>query len=71
MGITEDEDLNDNDEEKIGIIRVLEVMEKNDFSMALQSDGWIGSYFKIDIDQKQREVRINVISEYLNDIFIT
>ena len=64
MGITEDEDPNDNDEEKIGIIRVLEVMEKNDFSTALENDGWIGSYYKIDLDHTKREVRIDVISEY-------
>ena len=59
--ITDDEDPNDNDDGKIG---VLEVMEKNDFSTALENDGWIGSYYKIDLDHTKREVRIDVISEY-------
>ena len=64
MGITDVEDPNDNDDEKIGLIRVLEVMQQNHFSMALQEDGWIGSNFKIDVDHNKRDVRINVISEY-------
>ena len=64
LGITDEEDPNDNEDEKLGIIRVLEVMQKNDFSVALQEDDWIGSNFKIDVDHDKREVRIDVISEY-------